>query len=151
LGRPWRHLQGEGAEVDLGRSHGHIYGHPGRGQVVRHAPAGIGARLPRVHLNEGQAIFSDGHVRALEHFGGYVGEPPRDESHQPAGASKKRPSLPGREPAGKVLEDGRLAGTALFRAALDDYLSSLRLGAGPATLLTTAYDLKWPSASTRRD
>jgi transposase len=67
---PQHHPLGGEAEVDFGSIHVYLAG------VLTELPlflmrlSASGAGFVRAYLNEAQAVFLDGHVRAFEHFGG---------------------------------------------------------------------------------
>jgi transposase len=70
---PQHHPLGAEAEVDFGSIHVYLAG------VLTELPlflmrlSASGGGFVRAYLNECQAVFLDGHVRALEHFGGVPG------------------------------------------------------------------------------
>jgi transposase len=70
---PQHHPLGEEAEVDFGTVSVYLAGVLFDVQVFIMRLSASGRAYPRAYLNECQEVFLDGHVRALEHFGGCPG------------------------------------------------------------------------------
>jgi transposase len=70
---PQEHPLGEEAEVDFGTAKVYLDGLLTEVQLFIMRLSASGRSYPRAYLNEGQEVFLDGHVRALEHFDGVPG------------------------------------------------------------------------------
>lgn len=70
---PQTHRLGAEAEVDFGSLTFVLDGLPTEGWMFVMRLSASGKAFHRVYLNQAQEVFSDGHVRAFDHFGGVPG------------------------------------------------------------------------------
>ena len=70
---PQSHPAGEEAEVDFGQITFTLSGQQVIGRMFVMRLSASGKAFHRIYANEAQEVFIDGHVRALEHFGGVPG------------------------------------------------------------------------------